>query len=235
MWKFWGILEVKYEEFLSLSKPENYNFIEEIAYEHQNLHFLLRESSNMKKYLLYGLSSADCDRLDLSLKIYKKLWENQGIDFGHQWVQSNGETMNSFQTSYNWYLRYNERDKEVEAGFEEFALRTNTIGNFLPVPVVETKKGWKSTFNSPRYSVTKDYWDITMKQIRDYFSDNKDELKYIKDSTNWLASFGNWKSFVEKNYLEDFVDKNGKPIEFWEGHFTGKLLPQNNDELKSFF
>lgn len=66
----------------------------------------------------------------------------------------------------------------------------------------------------------------------------------------WLNSFQDdgkpsWQCFIEKNYLQDFVNQNedgsyGKPKELWRGHFSdffsGKkgALPYRIEQIEQF-
>ena len=71
----------------------------------------------------------------------------------------------------------------------------------------------------------------------------------------WLNGFGSWDNFVEKNYLQDFVNENpkyvshdecqkyGLPKELWKDHFDnfdGKFdgkkvaLPTNKEQIEQF-
>lgn len=102
----------------------------------------------------------------------------------------------------------------------------HTVGNFIP---------WPDGCNVPRGSgPVKDYWDLTLKCIHQWYQDNKnltmpsnDALLHLFGSQmvifhDWLASYGQgmdgWDNFVKRNFLQDFVE-NGKPRELWGGHF----------------
>lgn len=129
----------------------------------------------------------------------------------------------------------------------------HTIGNMIMVP---------KEFNSPRYRKTKDYWDLTLKGIYKWFIKNDNEsdeglIEIIgatpyfpseKDNIDsckkWLSRYQknnklSWKKFIIDNSLEMYVDKEWKPIEFWEGHFQnakrGEMNPTNEEEYKIFF
>lgn len=124
-------------------------------------------------------------------------------------------------------------------GLRMFLESTHRLGNFIPVP-----KGC----NGPRGSgILKDYWDLTLKVIYDYYAhkeEYKTDLEYhgnickIVGAENvdkykaWLDSFENWDNFVRKNYMRAFVnikeygakkyDDNehyGEPRELWDDHF----------------
>lgn len=118
------------------------------------------------------------------------------------------------------------------SGFKKFANAYHTIGNFIPVPY---------GFNIGRSNFGKsDYWDLTLITIREWYDEgckpgmeksqeiikkllNKPSDMVIRECEKWLWWFGNkknglegWMSFIEKNYLEDFVNKDNlyQPIQF---------------------
>lgn len=106
---------------------------------------------------------------------------------------------------------------------EDFISVYHTIGNFMPVP-----KGC----NGPRgEGVTKDFWDLALKIIYEYYLGiNNNIVKIVgedktEDYRKWLNKFGKgqkgWKNFIKTNFLEPFVESNyGKPLELWHGHFA---------------
>ena len=121
----------------------------------------------------------------------------------------------------------------------------HTLGNFIPVP---------ARCNAPRGTGRlKDYWDLTLKIIYEYYVYGKDNIKEIVGESNselykeWLGSFrvddtvrGSWQCFVEKNYLQDFVNQNvdgsyGIPKELWQGHFKGGIVLPDGIEQKEQF
>lgn len=173
-----------------------------------------------------------------------------------------GETLNSVQTTFNVMYEFYEKPEHkiqrkqnisikymntryfcgikkykedfsfVDDDFLNFLKTYHTLGNFMPIPVF---------CNGPRGTGhVKDYWDLTLYCIKNYYDSNKDE-KWIKlilgekgkkgekkeeqinRYKNWLNSFGDWKKFVEKNFLEAFVKMDGiepkEPKELWKGHF----------------
>ena len=145
----------------------------------------------------------------------------------------------------------------------------HTLGNFIPVPFVKGKN--KKTgdtgeeFNSPRgMGATNDYWDLALLAIYEWYINNDDEKiqNMLKGEDNvelckkWLEheSFKgengepSWDMFIEKNYMQDFVNINdssdgevkagkyGKPKELWTGHFESYVLkPGNEDDFRQFF
>lgn len=160
--------------------------------------------------------------------------------------------------------RYAEKKTEQEGeydnikGLKKFLSVYHTLGNFIPVPV---------GCNAPRGTgKLKDYWDLTLKVIHDYYyhpdiDDNImdivsggrgptkiDKAKLYNKYQKWLDSFKEgdskeeaWKCFVEKNFLQDFVDCNtdgsyGMPKELWKGHFSsGEILPTEIEQIEQFF
>ncbi len=156
------------------------------------------------------------------------------------------------QVSIKYILsRYAEDSSKIEddfsniEGLESCIMIYHTLGNFLPVPV---------GCNGPRgIGALSDYWDLTLKRIHDYYINNIDRINEIVgdikavDYRKWLDSFkeenGNnsWKCFVEKNYMQDFVNKDNKncgygcPKELWEGHFSGEVLPKNITQFEQYY
>lgn len=127
----------------------------------------------------------------------------------------------------------------------------HTLGNFIPVPfhwinnVVEYKNGL-AEFNSPRGTgATHDYWDRALMIIKDwYMLPKKDRnsclVTLVKNKNSnvincamWLESFedgkceNGWKNFIEKNYMEPFVDQNNEPKRLW--------MPDKKDRYEIFF
>ena len=121
------------------------------------------------------------------------------------------------------------RSRKVK-GLHDFADRYHTIGNMIPVPPM---------FNSSRSNFgADDYWDVTLTQIKMWF-DTKDvgaivQLLHKKSACDeavnlcvkWLTWFDSWQSFIEKNYLSDFVDEYFEPILF---------RPKTSEESEVFF
>ena len=121
----------------------------------------------------------------------------------------------------------------------------HTLGNFIIIP---------EGCNAPRGSSLKDYWDLTLLCIYNYYFEIKNEKyciekisgkKNIKRYKDYLDTFNTWETFIKVNFLESFVklkkDKDGKivsygkPKELWEGHFKGELLPINIYQCISYF
>ncbi|MBU8637713.1 hypothetical protein [Bacillus pumilus] len=250
-----------FDELLELSEEDfiNYDFKREI-FDLRNLTYDENNPiANMILYKgnIYG-SRSDCDRLPLTLEIYKSLWGNEFIFWDTKetnFVEGNGETMNSFVTPYKAF--YKETYNLSNPHFKEYAKLTHTVGNFIPVYAIKNKKRWFSPFNSKRYSSTYDYWDISLNQIKiilDDFENSNDSIenflenpfyngsvkyaKYIFESAKWILSFNTWPKFVEKNFLQSFLenpkDLSSNPKEFWNNHFKGTVSTKDEDNLIEF-
>lgn len=127
----------------------------------------------------------------------------------------------------------------------DFIRLNHTIGNFIPVPFV--KEGIE--FNRPRGTrETKDYWDKALWAIYQWYTSENDEgLKTMlgKEESvalckEWLEVFGGWQAFVQKNYMQPFVRRFadgsfGEPLELWDNHFSGSVLPQTEGDFEQFF
>lgn len=123
-----------------------------------------------------------------------------------------------------------------------------TMGNFIPVPI---------GFNTERNLHLKDYWDLTLLEIYNYYMDKEESSPWLEAFTDWFNKYkeknktgqAGWDSFVEKNYMQPFVNKienvegakYGKPKELWNGHFEKKGLPkkeiqhESKDQFQQFF
>lgn len=126
---------------------------------------------------------------------------------------------------------------------EKFFELYHTVGNFI---------AWPADCNVPRgRGPVKDYWDLTLNCIYQWYQDNEtfvpSQNKAILDLfgsemavfANWLGSFGQgmdgWHSFVERNFLQVFLDDDGRPKELWKGHFTNGAMPRKEADFDQFF
>lgn len=176
-------------------------------------------------------------------KIYNELWKN--INDKSYMLQKNGNISGDTMTSFSNSLKIIDSSYTVNKCFQEYATNKNkmskkimkneqvyvfmklyhTIGNFIPVP---------SYFNSARCgkSACDDYWFLTLKRIKDYFSAIDDQevklkkllpskkRKYpstVPNTKEWLNSYEkDFEAFLNINYLQDYkeleligYDKNG--------------------------
>ena len=114
-----------------------------------------------------------------------------------------------------------------------------TIGNFIPVP-------FKDDLNRRRYSLCKDYWDLTLLAIYRHYEQNDEGnsngwsgLLSREGVKCWLSGYGSWDAFVEGNFLQDFGDEKtkngyGMPKPLWTGHFDNPGLPKEG-KFEEFF
>ena len=219
-------------------------------------------------------------------EIYEKLWSDSYLEFCRKTQKSyiQGDVMNSVNTTLGeWYKLVEDKTHQEERsklGRQAVSIRYilsryaqdahgqsklfdtveelrffisiyHTLGNFIPVP---------AGCNGPRGTgELKDYWDLTLKIIYDYYVCEEDKVRNIVGEKNselyelykqWLNSFQDdgkpsWQCFIEKNYLQDFVNQNedgsyGKPKELWRGHFSdffsGKkgALPYRIEQIEQF-
>lgn len=129
--------------------------------------------------------------------------------------------------------KYGKLKKPLPLYITDFLDVVYTIGNFIPLPQ-----------NRNKYE---DYWDLFLAGVYNYFHSEKviniEELSDIY--INWLKNCyeegeNGWNEFVERNYMQPFVkeleDGNfGEPLELWDGHFNGEMLPNEEWQFKQFF
>lgn len=120
----------------------------------------------------------------------------------------------------------------------------HTLGNYIPVCC---------GFNIARsgYYGSYDYWDLTLMKIKEYYDIraaqsgsgdflNSPEVKIMQllhcdrevvSCCKWLNSYDGWKDFINKNFLQDFVDVNNRPIPLCKGHSWEYPQVQDFDEF----
>lgn len=155
-----------------------------------------------------------------------------------------GETMNSFSTTFHRAVNLSENMVEIyeEIGIdgnkelrkqydlllknnnyqkfsvisknlkelERFAQLTQTIGDFIVLP------NWMNTGRGCSKTIL-DYWDLTLKSLYEF-----------------LFPLDAWETFVNKYFLHPFLDKNLKPMEFWDNHFTSSVLMTKPYQIEQF-
>lgn len=150
-------------------------------------------------------------------------------------------------------------------GLENFLKMYHTLGNYLPFPVGCNSQKGIQPLNDYMDLTLKHIYDYYKRKekhnidtvfteeiikIIHIINDSKiSEIVGSKRNTissdifitfgKWLDSFKDWNGFVEKNYLQSFVESNqnkyGKPKELWIGHFTGEVLPENLEQCQEYF
>ncbi len=126
-----------------------------------------------------------------------------------------------------------------DCGLQEFAKYVHTIGNFIPVP--EGVNCARAGRNGQH-----DCWDLALMKIKEWYDaagnkeeqdkilrqflhDAKDEV--IETCKKWLGYYETWGRFIEKNYLQDFVEGDA-PIPFCKGHSWDQPRPE---DLSAFY
>lgn len=227
------------KDFLSLEKEEavNYDFKREV-FKKRGLEY--NNENMINNILLYKgnifQSEGDCDRIDLTLDIYNKLWKKQLEKYCYfddslqkEFIPVNGETMNSFTRIYKIYTEIvigNGKYEFNNTELNRFAKLTHSLGNFIPVCANISKGRHSSPFNSGRNLGAYDYWDLTMWDIKNHLDRNNNALmeetyqyKYIKNSSYWLNSYKNWNEFCKSNYLDNWASNEAiKNNIYWESH-----------------
>lgn len=176
-----------------------------------------------------------------------------------------GDTMNSWSTTVNEFIRVcgndyvlGHRGRYIPADYQEwyeflsvpanykrdlpgyiteFMNVVYTIGNILPVPCTP------SSFNKRRSSAVKDYWDLTLLAIYNYYHLAPGKNNWILEYKEWLNIFGTgqngWDRFVECTFMNPFVykcgDHFGPPKPLWQEHFTKNRLPWTPEQFEQFF
>ena len=229
------------------------------------------------------VEKGEADRSELLKDIYQHIWKTEYLDVcTRNGTEFSGDTMNSIFTTFTkwlsavqaikgpgqWsnrkvlqrYIDKNEKNesilyaavKEDKGRVLSFFKSSYTLGNFIPAPAVFQKRG---------FSPSKDYWDLALAAIYNYYLSNdtvgKDTvctfirpepyslewlLRGEKNAENckpWLNCFETWDNFVEQNFMQPFtVTENGSygpPVPLWDDHFLKGGLPQNEDEFQQFF
>lgn len=168
-------------------------------------------------------------------------WGNQGKwrvpklcpeELGRPWEKAEWEDFLSIPEVYV--------GEPLPSYITKFLENVYTIGNFIPVPQTPN-------FNKRRNGLCRDYWDLTLLAIYQYYNENKGlsagwkKLFAQPPIKQWLDDFFNdsWDSFVDQNFLQDFVKRSpdgkyGPPKELWNGHFNGPILPEEG-QFQEFF
>lgn len=186
--------------------------------------------------------------------LYRVLWpadRNPNID--------SADTMNSFWTTYREalrlsgqgsmktcdipYLADNTEQHRLEgdcgAQVDMLAYLTHSLGNFIPC---------FGPFNSGRYRLTKDYWDLTMLGIKEWYEEPSSPLRKVNPLNQglldqcrpWLGSYAEedvtggeaWRQFVKANFLQPYFEEDSSTVRlFFKEHGFDHQLPANKEEL----
>lgn len=146
--------------------------------------------------ILWGFDSKNPNRVDVD--VMNSFWTSYKFAINSRYDVSYKKWYNtkiSFDTMQELLKEY-DNYIEINELFSGFAGYTHTIGNFI----VESKG-----FNMGRKN--DDYWDLALIEAKTYFD---------------LLDEGIWEIYINKMYLQSFVNKNYNISALWEGHLTSK-------------
>ena len=187
--------------------------------------------------------------------LYRVLWpagENPNIN--------SADTMNSFWTTYKealrlsgqgplsiydiLYLADNTEQYRLEGDcgdqVDMLAYLTHTLGNFIPC---------FGRFNCDRYVPTKDYWDLTMLGIKEWYEEPSNPLRKVNPLNQglldrcrpWLKSYiepedatgkDSLQRFVGANFLQPYFEEDSSTVRpFFKEHSFDHQLPASKEEL----
>lgn len=132
-----------------------------------------------------------------------------------------------------------ENSEKILINLIKLAKLTHTVGNFIAVPT--------KVFNVPRAKKTKDFFDLTLEGIRQYYLKEYHtpmcELWCKYRNMQWLDKYKikgdengekSWQNFINCNLLQDYIiDRDGKYIVklLFQSHSFNKIMPK---DLKEF-
>lgn len=123
------------------------------------------------------------------------------------WVQNNSVEKELKQFSFY-------HNENLITNIKLFAVLTHSIGNFTVLPYgINTQRGTGQA---------KDYWDLSLKGMHQYL------LEFDHGATSWQA-------FIEKYYLQPYVNYNFEPQELWDTHFHSAAIPQKPENFEQFY
>lgn len=129
-------------------------------------------------------------------------------------------------------------EKILPSYINSFLKLIHTIGNMIPVPI--------NCFNVPRNQKTNDYWDITLEGM---YQNNFEKIigpstrsrwsrkENVENCQIWFSNYNSWKDFVEKTFMQSFVDQDLKPIELCKKKKNrhSKRIPTDEVEYEKFY
>lgn len=233
------------------SSTETKTALKEIFGEAQYTDTLISPQSYVTLYIRYYHS----DLLEYNER-YKKLivpdipaLKKQMINEG---IAKNAKTINN-QSVWAYFVKRN--DVKVHESMLKFLHVIYTLPNFSSVC-----RG----FNIGRVAKTQDNFIVALYHIYYYFNNREMVASYSKPRDNlvkflspnkykntvhltqdevvaevqkWLDNYSSFADFIEKYYLEDFLEDpdnaHSKPKELWKGMFDGKLHPSKKEFFPS--
>ena len=163
-----------------------------------------------------------------------------------QYLQHKNSICGISMSKWKTYFLNNIDTLEISQEAGRFLQLGHSIGNFIPVPL---------GFNVGRSNFGRwDSWDLTLEQIYQWYQANTPMIGTSDDAAlkllfsharrrqyavsncqSWLSHFGSWEAFVRENHLQPFVEKNGMPVKFFQGHSLNHPQPSTIAEFDSFF
>jgi hypothetical protein len=221
------------------SCPEAKTALKEIFGEAQYTDTLISPQSYVKLYMRYYHSNLlDFNRNVPDIPSLKKQMINEGI-------AKEGVSNKSV-----WAYFAKKHEIQVHKTMHKFSHAVYTLPNFSSVC-----RG----FNVGRFKKTKDNFIVALYHMYNYYQKKEigmtnpdlgyplakflSETNYltqdevVRDVQMWLDNYSNFAQFVEKYYLQDFLEdpdnSHSKPKELWEGIFHRKLLPSKEEFITS--
>ncbi|MCR5265204.1 MAG: hypothetical protein K6E29_01255 [Cyanobacteria bacterium RUI128] len=123
-----------------------------------------------------------------------------------------GETINTFNNLFQDKLEgvkewvpLNEENQEFYNKVRQFRDKYLTLGNFMLLP----NGGGMNSLNMQKQRLCKDYADIFYSKL---FGNNSEleKIKNLELNKNYFEKINDFKTFCEKNFLEEYIE-NGKP------------------------
>ena len=111
----------------------------------------------------------------------------------------------------SWYEQMKDSDKEIFNQLKRLSVYAHTIGNFILVP-----KG----YNKERYSETKDYWDLTLIDLKKNISKDRNFEWYTKNYHLFDLD-----TYFKKKTDEYFIEDN-EPILLFGNHSLKQKIPR---------
>lgn len=148
--------------------------------------------------------------------INKKSWCKEYIDIKKKCV-----TGKRLQKALNEYF-LQEIDKKRHITLIDAIDLYHTGGNFIPCP---------PSFNQQRSNIADDYWEGTLLHIKEYYSDRQYK-GWLNQFDRWLSNFVNFETFIEENYLQDYVEYSGDYISQIKSLFRDGKYKYASNKLK---
>lgn len=174
-------------------------------------------------------SDGDGDNTRIVYAVYYLLWKDSGLFENEKYKKLDnifgnhkdfsGETLNTRDTlcrkDNKWLIDKIGQDKKIIEKAEKFRWDYETLGNFMPFPVI---LGYN--LNNSKNINFQDQFDLFLKAIKHFYKLNKEALKkdenleydnednfsnVLVKNREYFKIFGNFKTYIEKNYMQDYI------------------------------